>query len=83
MLLCFAAAWPFSIYKLWKTRDNGGKSIVFSYIIILGYACGIANKLVIGEINYVLAFYILDVCLVVVDTSLYYRNIALAKRRNG
>lgn len=81
MLICFAAAWPFSIYKLWKTKNNGGKSIVFSYIIILGYICGIANKFVMNEINFVLGFYLLDVSLVIIDTVLYYRNIAIAKRK--
>lgn len=74
MLLCFAAAWPFSIYKLWKTKSTGGKSILFSYIIIVGYIFGIMNKVVSDSINYVMAFYILDLCLVLIDTFLYHRN---------
>ena len=75
MLLCFAAAWPFSIYKLYKTKSTKGKSVVFSFIIILGYIFGIANKFVMDDINYVLFFYFLDLCLVLIDTLLYYRNL--------
>ena len=74
MLLCFAAAWPFSIVKQWRTRSSKGKSILFSYIIMVGYLFGIANKVVNDDINYVLAFYILDLCLVLIDTAIYYRN---------
>ena len=74
MLLCFAAAWPFSIVKQWRTRSSKGKSILFSYIIMVGYLFGIANKVVNDDINYVLAFYILDLCLVLMDTAIYYRN---------
>ena len=74
MLLCFAAAWPFSIVKQWRTRSSKGKSVLFSYIIIVGYLFGIANKVVNDDINYVLAFYILDLCLVLIDTAIYYRN---------
>lgn len=74
MLLCFAAAWPFSIVKQWRTRSSKGKSVLFSYIIIVGYLFGITNKVVNDDINYVLAFYILDLCLVLIDTAIYYRN---------
>ena len=80
MLLCFAAAWPFSIYKLYKTRSTKGKSVVFSFIIILGYIFGITNKFVMDDINYVLFFYFLDLCLVLLDTMLYYRNLGYEKR---
>lgn len=80
MLLCFAAAWPFSIWKQWTTRSTGGKSILFSYIVMTGYVFGIANKIASDSINHVLAFYVLDLCLVLVDTILYHRNKALESR---
>ena len=41
---------------------------------IVGYLFGIANKVVNDDINYVLAFYILDLCLVLIDTAIYYMN---------
>ena len=74
MLLCFAAAWPFSIYKQYKTKSTKGKSVIFSFVIILGYIFGITNKFVMNDINYVLYFYFLVLCLVLIDTMLYFRN---------
>ena len=74
MLLCFAAAWPFSIYKLYKTKSTKGKSIIFSVIVIMGYLFGITNKFLMNDVNYVLYFYFLDLGLVLVDSLLYLRN---------
>ena len=74
MLLCFAFAWPFSIVKQWKTGSSKGKSILFSYVIILGYIFGMINKVVSDDINYVFAFYVIDLALVLIDTLIYYRN---------
>ena len=74
MLLCFATAWPFSIYKLYKSGSNQGKSIVFSYVVLFGYVFGMTNKVINNDVNYVLAFYILDFVLVSLDMVMYYRN---------
>jgi hypothetical protein len=74
MLLCFAFAWPFSIVKQWRTGSSKGKSILFSYVIILGYIFGMINKVVSDDINYVFAFYVIDLMLVLIDTLIYYRN---------
>ena len=74
MLLCFAAAWPFSIWKLYRTKSTKGKSIVFSMIVILGYIFGITNKFLMDDVNYVLIFYFIDLALVAVDSILYCRN---------
>ncbi|MCD8163294.1 MAG: hypothetical protein LUE09_07630 [Synergistaceae bacterium] len=46
MLLCFAAAWPASIYKSWVSRTRKGKSLVFMLIVLVGYMAGIAKVLV-------------------------------------
>ena len=74
MLLCFATAWPFSIWKLYKTKSTKGKSIVFSLIVMLGYIFGITNKYLMDDINYVLFFYFFDLALVMFDSLLYVRN---------
>ena len=74
MLLCFAFAWPFSIYKLYKTKSTKGKSIIFSMVIILGYIFGIANKFISDDVNYVVFFYFFDLGLVLIDSLLYFRN---------
>ena len=44
MLLCFGAAWPFSIYRSYKSKKCDGKSLVFLLIILAGYISGMVHK---------------------------------------
>lgn len=74
MLLCFAAAWPASIYKSWTSRTRKGKSLPFMLIIVTGYIAGMAKVLVTDTANYMLIPYTLNTCLVLCDLVLYYRN---------
>jgi hypothetical protein len=78
MLLCFGIAWPFSIYKSYKSRQNKGKSVVFLYIVLLGYAAGLAHKLTRNP-DAVIYFYILNGLMVTADIILYYRNSLLER----
>ena len=73
MLLCFGAAWPFSIYKSWKSRSTQGKSVLFLVILMTGYVSGILNKL-FYHFDGVIYLYILNLCMVSTDTLLYFRN---------
>lgn len=73
MLLCFGTAWPFSIYKSYKARKNSGKSVVFLYIVIIGYISGILHKLIYNY-DVVIFLYILNSLMVIADILLYYRN---------
>ena len=54
MLLCFGASWPFNIVKSYRSRTAGGKSIGFELLIMVGYLCGIAGKLITHNVNFVL-----------------------------
>lgn len=75
MLLCFGAAWPFSIAKSWRSRSSKGKSVVFLYIILVGYAAGILNKVTQGQHrDPVLFLYALNALMVSADAALFYRN---------
>ncbi len=74
MLLCFAAAWPFNIIKSYRSRTAVGTSPAFMLVIELGYIFGMANKIVRDDINYVVAFYILDFILVAIGLAIYARN---------
>lgn len=78
MLLCFGAAWPLSIYKSYTARANNGKSLPFLLVIVVGYICGITNK-VLYNYDIVLYLYILNLCMVSVDAMLYVRNKKLEK----
>ena len=80
MLLCFGAAWPMNIVKSLRSRTAGGKSVMFQWAILIGYICGITNKLING-VDIVLALYILNFVMVATDTVLIYRNRALDRKR--
>ena len=79
MLMCFGMAWPFSIYKSYKSRKNAGKSILFLYIIFIGYISGFIHK-VLYDFDMVSYLYVLNGLMVLIDAMLYRRNKALAGR---
>jgi hypothetical protein len=73
MLLCFGAAWPFSIARSWKSRSTAGKSPLFLAILLAGYEFGIIHKLLYSR-NFVLVLYILNASMVSIDLGLWFRN---------
>ncbi len=81
MVLSFGAAWPTSIAKSLRARTAKGKSVVFLFILMFGYACGIASKFIGNKVNYVVYFYMLNFCMVTVDMLLYFRNQRLDRQR--
>ena len=83
MVICFGISWPLSIYKSFKARTTKGKSIIFLCFILLGYALGIANKIVHQDINYVIGFYSLNFLMVFVDILLYFRNKGIDAQQMG
>lgn len=78
MLICFGAAWPFSIYQSLKTRSNGGKSAVFLYIVLAGYAAGIVHKLQF-DFDVVIWLYAANAVMVIIDIGLFHRNASLTR----
>ena len=73
MLICFGFAWPISIYKSLKSRSIEGKSVLFMYVIIVGYLFGIFHKIIYNP-DFVIALYTLNLVMVSIDLSLYYIN---------
>lgn len=73
MLLCFGAAWPVSIYKSYVSRTTAGKSVIFLYIVLLGYLAGIIHKLLYKP-DVVTSLYIVNGFMVLIDIIIYYRN---------
>ena len=73
MLVCFGAAWPFSIYKSYRSKSNSGKSIVFLFIILIGYLSGLLHKLFFN-FDMVIILYGVNAVMVSADILLYYRN---------
>jgi len=77
MLVCFGAAWPFSIYRSYKSKTNGGKSLVFLFIVLLGYGFGITHKL-LYSFDKVIWLYAVNCMMVGTDIVLFFRNQRLA-----
>lgn len=75
MLICFGASWPFALMKTYKTKEVKGKSRLFLSLIIIGYFCGIVNK-ILNSVDIVLWLYVINLLLVSTDLFLciLYRN---------
>jgi len=73
MLVCFGASWPLDIYKSLKSRTTAGKSVMFMFVLCIGYIFGIINK-IINSRDIVLILYIINFLLVSFDIFLFYRN---------
>ena len=84
MIVCFGISWPINISKLLKSRTAKGTSIMFYFLIDIGYVAGIAAKFIklsegIATPWYVWFFYVLNFCMVLAGIIIYFRNKALDK----
>lgn len=77
MLICFGIAWPFSIYRSWKSKSIAGKSLPFLIIVIIGYISGTVHK-ILFSMDYVIYLYITNAIMVFIDILLYLKNKKLA-----
>ncbi|MBN2240151.1 MAG: hypothetical protein JW712_10290 [Dehalococcoidales bacterium] len=73
MLVCFGAAWPFSIYRSYHSRSNRGKSVIFLFIVLIGYYAGIIHK-ILNSLDPVIILYAINSVMVFIDIMLYFRN---------
>ena len=73
MLVCFGAAWPFSIMRSWRSRSTSGKSAVFLWIVLIGYVAGVLHKYYY-HFDRVIFLYALNALMVGIDLALYFRN---------
>ena len=72
MLICFGVSWPVSLWVTCKTKTVKGRSVVFSWLILLGYVFGMAHKIVY-DFNNIIYLYLSIALLVVADIILWYR----------
>jgi uncharacterized membrane protein YbjE (DUF340 family) len=79
MLICFGAAWPFSIFRSWKSRSTKGKSLLFMLIVLCGYVAGVLHKIYFDN-DLVIYLYALNFLMVSIDVVLYLRNRSLEKK---
>jgi hypothetical protein len=73
MLVCFGAAWPFSIWRSYRSGRNEGKSLAFLCVVFFGYIFGIIHK-ILYSYDAVIILYILNSCMVAADICIYIRN---------
>ena len=73
MMIAFGSAWPFSIYKSYKSKSTKGKSIQFLLIVLFGYACGLTHKILYNP-DIVIIFYALNTLMVMIDSLIYLKN---------
>ena len=82
MLVCFGISWQFNIAKSLRSRTAKGKSVAFELLIIAGYLCGLIGKFILGNLSYVVFFYIADILMVAADLVLTLRNRRLDRERD-
>ncbi len=74
MLVCFGLSWPINVMKNIKSRTAKNMSLNFTFLIIAGYVAGIAAKIYMHKINYVLAVYIINLLIVSINVAVYFIN---------
>ena len=80
MLVCFGFSWPINLMKAYRARTAKGTRLTFLLLIELGYIAGILAKIISGNINYVLAVYLLNFLLVALNLAVYARNVRLDRQ---
>lgn len=81
MLVCFGLSWPINVVKAYRARTAKATSLPFILLIFAGYVAGIAAKIVSGQMSYVFVVYLINLAIVAVNIMVYFRNVALDKKR--
>ena len=90
-IFCFGLSWPISIRKSYVSRTAKGKSHFFEVFLLIGYAFGIARKIIqvvgMGSSGFIFFlsffFYVLNFIEISIDVGLYFRNTKLDKAREA
>ena len=90
MVVSFGISWPLNIMRSLRAKTTKGKSFPFLCFIFFGYIAGIISKFTnvsymenFASKWYVLVFYCLNFIMVSIDMVLYFRNLALDKKRDA
>ena len=68
MLICFGLSWPISLVKTIRDKEKTG-NLPFMCLILLGYAAGIAAKLMTVGANLVFFVYLLNIFMVLANLA--------------
>lgn len=85
MLFAFGFSWPFAIWRTYRAKRVDGKSPLFMVIVLAGYCCGIAARLVDADAgnDWLCWVYLVDMALVSTDLSLYFHYLRKNRRGEG
>ena len=90
MIVSFGISWPINLIKAVKSRTAKGTSLGFLILIFMGYVCGIASKFInpaymasFSEKWYVLIFYFINLIVVGLNITVYFRNRALDRTKEN
>ena len=76
MMICFGASWPVAIAKTLRVRKVHGKSIIFLFLVEIGYLSGIVAKFIKADWGLpeaVTLLYALNALMVLIEITLYFR----------
>lgn len=90
MVVCFGISWPLNISKAWKSKSTKGISLPFYLLIWIGYVFALLGKFVSIHLNapnawyvtvpwYVMLFYIINILMVSLGITIYFKNKSGAK----
>ena len=81
MLVCFGISWPINAFKSFKAHSTKGTSLLFLYLIFVGYIAGILSKFTNSDYMadftkkwYVLFVYFVNLFSLMINLLIYYRN---------
>jgi uncharacterized membrane protein (DUF485 family) len=74
MMICFGCSWPMNLIKNFQSRTAKSMSLPFILLLIAGYAAGTAAKIINGQINWVLAIYLINLAMILANLVVYFRN---------
>lgn len=74
MILVFGLSWPINVIKSYKGRTAKGKTALFDYLVLFGYSCGVISKILSHNYNLAFYFYFPNICMIIADTVIFYRN---------
>lgn len=81
MLILFGISWPVNLIKNYRARTAKGTSLLFLFLIWVGYIAGILSKFLnpaymasLSTKWYVLAVYIFNFVMLCLNLIVYFRN---------
>ncbi len=74
MMICFGFSWPMNLVKNYQSRTAKSMSLPFIMLLIAGYTAGITAKVMMGQMNWVLVIYLINLAMILANLGVYFRN---------